>query len=541
MENGATNGNSSEFFNLKEMPHIIRALDRNQKVHENILSVIGNTPLVKLTKIPKAEGIQCEMYAKCEFVNPGGSVKDRIAYRMVLEAERRGVLIPGKSVIVEPTSGNTGIGLALASAVRGYRCIIVLPEKMSDEKVNTLLALGAEIIRTPTEAASDSPEGNIMVAQRLSKEIPNAVLLDQYNNVCNPLAHYDGTAEEILWSLDDDVDMVVIGAGTCGTISGIAHKIKERCPKCIVVGVDPHGSILAQPEDLNASDVQMYEVEGIGYDFLPRTLDRKVIDTWIKTDDCGALQMSRRLIKEEGFLCGGSSGAAMWAATKAAKQLKAGQKCVVLLPDNIRNYMTKFISDQWLEARSFKPIPKNNELWWWNIPLLENIVPKTASLTINSSVSDAIAALRNSGSSVVTVLDNKGCLTGVFTADNTRKRLANIPGSSAEDLEKFVVKKIYKVDLANNPTLGAVSRILDIAPYVIVVNTESSQSIPKIIGAFTSDDLLLFVSGNQPTLSTNDSLSSKIQNGNVAYPGQKSSKASSDPVQPVQANSGITV
>ncbi|XP_023935876.2 cystathionine beta-synthase [Bicyclus anynana] len=537
MQNGASNGSSSEFFNLKELPHIIRALDKNQKVHENILNVIGNTPLVKLNKIPQQEGIQCQMYAKCEFLNPGGSVKDRIAFRMVQDAERQGILIPGKSVIIEPTSGNTGIGLALASAVKGYRCIIVLPEKMSDEKVNTLLALGSEIIRTPTEAPSDSPESNLGVALRLSKEIPNAVLLDQYNNPCNPLAHYDGTAEEILWSLDDDVDMAVIGAGTCGTISGIAHKIKERCPKCIIVGVDPYGSILAEPDELNESDVQMYEVEGIGYDFLPRTLDRKVIDMWIKTDDGSALQMSRRLIKEEGFLCGGSSGAVMYAATKAAKQLKAGQKCVVLMPDNIRNYMTKFISDQWLEARDFKPIPNNNELWWWNKPLLENVVPATVSITLNSSITDALTALRKSSSPVVTVLDNKGNLSGVFTADNTRKRLANISGSSAEALEKFVVKKIYKVDLANNPSLGAVSRLLDIAPYVVVVKTEPSQSVPKIVGAITSDDLLMLVSSDQSLKNANP-ICAKAQNGNVASTGKNGSISTPDSLQ---TNSGITV
>ncbi|XP_014372197.2 cystathionine beta-synthase [Papilio machaon] len=361
MHNGTTNG-CPEYFDLKDMPHIIKALDRNQKLEPNILHVIGNTPLVKLNKIPKKDGLLCDMYAKCEYLNPGGSIKDRIAYRMVLDAEEKCILVPGKSVIIEPTSGNTGIGLALAAAVKGYRCIIVLPEKMSDEKVNTLLALGAEIIRTPTEAASHDPDSNLMVAKRLAKEIPNAVMLDQYNNACNPLAHYDGTAEEILWSLDDDVDMVVIGAGTCGTVSGIGHKIKERCPKCVIVGVDPLGSILAEPEELNDSDVGMYEVEGIGYDFLPKVLDRKVIDKWIKTEDKESLAMSRRLIKEEGLLCGGSSGAIMWAATQAAKSLKAGQKCVVILPDNIRNYMTKFISDQWMEVRGFKPVIKHDEL-----------------------------------------------------------------------------------------------------------------------------------------------------------------------------------
>ncbi|KAI8425012.1 hypothetical protein MSG28_006899 [Choristoneura fumiferana] len=308
-ENGQTK-ESSKFFNLKEMPHIVKALD--------ILQAID---------------------AKCEFLNPGGSVKDRIAHRMVLDAEERGVLKPGKSVIIEPTSGNTGIGLALAAAVKGvgyikvslYGCIIVLPEKMSDEKVNTLLALGAEIVRTPTEAPSESPESNISVAHRMATEIPDAVVLDQYNNPCNPLAHYDGTAEEILWSLDDAVDMVVLGTGTSGTVSGVAHKVKERCPRCVVVGVDPYGSILAQPEELNQSDVQTYEVEGIGYDFLPRTLDRTVIDKW----------------------------------------LKEGQKCVVLLPDNIRNYMTK----------------------WWDTPVSEELAAPVGSVPLGSSPAQALAAL----------------------------------------------------------------------------------------------------------------------------------------------------
>ncbi|XP_046971385.1 cystathionine beta-synthase-like [Vanessa cardui] len=497
MENG-----TSKFFNLKEFPHIVRALDRNLKIQDNVLNVIGNTPLVKLSKIPKEEGIQCEMYAKCEYLNPGGSVKDRIAYRMVLDAEQRGILIPGKSVIIEPTSGNTGIGLALASAVKGYRCIIVLPEKMSDEKVNTLKALGAEIIRTPTEAASDSPDSNISVAKRLSKEIPNAVLLDQYNNPCNPLAHYDGTAEEILWSLDDNVDMVVVGAGTCGTVSGIGHKIKERCPKCVIVGVDPHGSILAQPEELNKSDVQMYEVEGIGYDFLPRSLDRKVIDKWIKTEDSSSLQMSRRLIKEEGLLCGGSSGAVMWAAVQAAKSLKAGQKCVVLLPDNIRNYMTKFISDQWMETRNFKPYPTNDKLWWWNkvVSEDEDFIQSTATVSQSSSISEAIAALRESKAPVVNIVDDKGSLTGIFTADNARQRLANLAGSVVEDLEKFTVKKFYKIDVSNGSTLAAVSRMLDIAPYVVVVKTDASNNIQKPIGAITSDDLLTYITNKSNQL-----------------------------------------
>lgn len=485
---------AKKFFNLKEMPHIVRTLDRNQKIHEDILNVIGNTPLVKLSNIPKEEGIKCEMYAKCEFLNPGGSVKDRIAYRMVLDAEQRGILKPGKSVIVEPTSGNTGIGLALAAAVKGYRCIIVLPEKMSDEKVNTLIALGTEIVRTPTEAAWNDPESNIMVAHRLSKEIPDAVILDQYNNPCNPLAHYDGTAEEILWSMDDDIDMVVIGAGTCGTVSGIAHKIKERCPKCQIVGVDPYGSILAQPEELNKTDVQVYEVEGIGYDFLPNVLDRTVVDKWIKTDDQVSLPMARRLIKEEGLLCGGSSGSAMWGAIQAAKSLKEGQKCVVLLPDNIRNYMTKFISDQWMEARDLQPLIKKENLPWWGTPVTEKIVQPVKSVSHKSSLTDALAALKESRAPLLTVTDERGSTVGLFTADNVRKRLVNLTGSTTNGLDKYIVKKYYKLDLTNKPNLGMVSRMLDIAPFVVIVQSDSS--IQRPVGFVTSEDLLLCITSD---------------------------------------------
>lgn len=197
--------------------------------------------------------------AKCEFLNPGGSVKDRIGYRMIEDAEAEGKIGPG-STIIEATSGNTGIGVAMACAVKGYDCIIVMPQKMSNEKVNALKVLGARIVRTPTEAAYDSPEGLIAVAQRLNKEIPNSIVMGQYTNRGNPLTHYDGTAEEILQQCGGKVDMIVIGAGTGGTITGIARKFQEKCPTCKIVGVDPEGSILALPEDLNKKGIAFYEV-----------------------------------------------------------------------------------------------------------------------------------------------------------------------------------------------------------------------------------------------------------------------------------------
>lgn len=272
---------------------------------------------------------------------------------MIEEAEREGLLKPGCSII-EPTSGNTGIGLAMGAAVKGYKCIIVMPEKMSNEKVDTLKALGATVIRTPTEAAFDSPEGLIAVAQKLQKEIPDAVILNQYTNAGNPLAHYDGTGAEIYDQLNGMVDMVVVGAGTGGTVAGIGRKLKELKPDCIIVGADPEGSILAEPAELNKSDVSFYEVEGVGYDFIPTVLDRSVVDRWIKFNDKAALPMARRLIAEQGLLCGGSSGGNVAAALEAAKDLKEGQNCVIILPDNIRNYLSKFVSDNWMEARDFK-------------------------------------------------------------------------------------------------------------------------------------------------------------------------------------------
>lgn len=333
---------------------------------------------------------------KVEFFNPGGSIKDRIAFRMVEDAEERGLLKPG-CTIIEPTSGNTGIGLAMASAVKGYKCIIVMPEKMSDEKVAALRLFGAKIIRTPTEAAHDDPEGLIMVAKRLNKEIPDSIILDQYEAPGNPLSHYDGTGEEILQQLDDQVDMVVCGAGTGGSITGISQKVKERCPNCVVIGVDPEGSILSQPESLNETDVSFYEVEGIGYDFIPGVLHRDLVDRWIKTNDKLSFPMIRRLIREEGILSGGSSGSAVAAAIEVAKDLKAGQRCVVILPDGIRNYMTKFVTDNWLEARHFKEIENEHHHWWWNHTVANLSFAPVTSIKTDTTCVEALDVLKSNG------------------------------------------------------------------------------------------------------------------------------------------------
>jgi cystathionine beta-synthase len=318
-----------------------------EQIYNDILELVGNTPVVRLNRV--GQDLECELVAKLEYFNPGGSVKDRIGKRMVDDAIAQGRVKPGDT-FVEPTSGNTGIGLALSAAVRGYKCIITLPQKMSNEKVSVLKALGAEIIRTPTEAAWDAPESHIGVARKLVAENPETHhCLDQYANKSNPLAHEEGTAREILAQCDGKLDMIVMTTGTGGTLSGTARELKKALPNLIVVGVDPKGSLLHD----DTAPVHSYEVEGIGYDFVPEVMDRTLVDRWVVTEDKESFVAARRLIREEGLLVGGSSGAALVGALKAAKELKKGQRCLVVLADSIRNYLTKFASDEWMSARGF--------------------------------------------------------------------------------------------------------------------------------------------------------------------------------------------
>lgn len=314
-------------------------------IYPNILDAIGNTPIVKLNKLGRH--LECELYAKCEFLNPGGSVKDRIGYEMVVQAEKDGIIKPGYTLI-EPSSGNAGIGIALAGAVLGYKVIITMPEKMSQEKQSVLERLGAIIYRTPTEAAYDDPDSHISLAKKLQAQIPNSHILDQYSNPNNPNAHYKGTAQEIIDDFGKDLDMVVAGVGTGGTITGLAKRLKEYNPAIKIIGIDPEGSILG-----GGTEIKSYAVEGIGYDFFPQVLNNELVDTYIKTNDADSFHIARRLIQEEGLLVGGSSGAAVWGALKAATSLKKGQKCLVILPDSIRNYMSKFATDEWMKSEGF--------------------------------------------------------------------------------------------------------------------------------------------------------------------------------------------
>jgi cystathionine beta-synthase len=477
---------------LTDSPH--RHLKREDyvkpKILPNILSQINGTPLVRINKIGKSEGLKCEILAKCEFFNAGGSVKDRIGLRMVEDAEASGKLHPG-DVLIEPTSGNTGIGLALTAAVKGYRCIIVLPEKMSKEKVDVLRALGAEIVRTPTGAGFESPESHIGVAARLNQEIPNSHILDQYRNASNPVAHYDATAEEILEQCDGKLDMIVCGAGTGGTIAGIARKIKERCPTCKVVGVDPFGSILAQPNEMNAGDESFYEVEGIGYDFIPTVLDRSHVDKWYKSADKPSFQMARRLIRDEGLLCGGSSGSAMYCAIQAAKDfgLKEGQRVVVLLPDSIRNYMTKFLSDDWLRERSLleEQVPTSkSQSWWWHKQVSDLRLLNPITVNESAPIQEALTLINLEKIDQLPVLNGSGSLVGVVSSTELLSGLVKSKYDSTTKVKEVATKQFKQVSLDDK--LGNLSALLDKDQFAIV-----SANKDDVAGVVTRLDLACFI------------------------------------------------
>ncbi len=375
------------------------------KILDSILDAVGSTPMVRLCKIGRETG--CEILAKCEYLNPGGSVKDRIGKRMVLEAAKSGRISPGDTLI-EPTSGNTGIGMAMAAAVNGYRMVITMPEKMSREKQVVLEALGAEIVRTPTEAAWDAPESHIGVAKQLKEIIPNAHILDQYSNPDNPDAHTEGTAKEILEQTGGQLDYMVMTAGTGGTLTGIARALKAEVPNVKIIGVDPLGSILAGPAEIGS-----YKVEGIGYDFIPDVLERGLVDEWIKSEDGPSFRMSRRLIRQEGLLVGGSSGSAVWAAKEIAKREGPDKRIVTILPDSVRNYMTKFLDEAWMKENGFA------EAGWESTDLGSLLLrmPKRELLTAQSAetLEVVVGRMKENGISQLPVLDDGRLVEGGAT------------------------------------------------------------------------------------------------------------------------------
>jgi cystathionine beta-synthase len=313
--------------------------------YPTILELIGNTPLVRLQRM--TAGLDATVVAKLEYMNPGGSVKDRIGLPMIEAAEREGLLRPG-GTIVEPTSGNTGVGLAMAAAIKGYRCIFVMPDKMSHEKIALLRAYGAEVIICPTAVEPESPESYYSVSNRLAEEIPGAFKPDQYSNMANPTAHRESTGPEIWEQTNGELDALVVALGTGGTLSGTAGYLKERKPDLLVVGADPEGSIYSQPDD-----VHPYLVEGIGEDFYPQTMDLSLIDEYVTVSDRDSFLAARRMAREEGMLVGGSAGTAVHAALQVAGRLGGGATVVTLVPDSGRAYLSKFYDDNYMLEHGF--------------------------------------------------------------------------------------------------------------------------------------------------------------------------------------------
>ncbi|HLO87511.1 MAG TPA: cystathionine beta-synthase [Nostocaceae cyanobacterium] len=365
--------------------------------YDHILQAIGKTPLIKLNHI--TENLSSTIYAKVEYLNPGGSTKDRIALSMIEAAEKTGQLQPG-GTIIEATAGNTGVGLALIAAVKKYRCIFVMPDKMSQDKINLLKAYGAEVVVTPTSVPPDSPESYNGVAERLAKEIPGAYRPNQFENPNNPLAHYLTTGPEIWSDMNGKIDVFVAGMGTGGTISGVAKYLKEQNPNIIIVGADPEGSILS------GDSPKSYKVEGIGEDFIPKTFNRQLVDEMVRVSDKESFNIARRLAREEGLLVGGSCGTAVAAAIKYAARLSEPKNIVVLLPDTGRNYINKIYSDVWMQENGFWEGIQARTIKIGEILLQKTDFPSLIAVSPRDTLSTATNLLQKLNISQLPVIEN---------------------------------------------------------------------------------------------------------------------------------------
>jgi cystathionine beta-synthase len=425
-------------------------------MQETILQSIGRTPLVRLRRL--AEGLQAKVYAKVEAMNPGGSIKDRVAVAMITEAERRKWLQPG-GTIIEATAGNTGLGLAMAAAVKGYRCMFVLPDKMSAEKIRLLQAYGAEVVITPTSVAPDSPESYNGVADRLSREIPGAWRPNQFTNLANPEIHYRTTGFEIWEQTDGRVTAFVAGVGTGGTISGVGRYLKEQNPDILIVGADPEGSVLS------GGSPRPWKVEGIGEDFVPKTFNSQLVDDWVRVGDAESFYTARQLARREGILVGGSSGTAVAAALRFAQRLGQEHLVVALCADTGRNYMSKLFDDDWLrENHLLTEVKAQHSLK----DLLEvRGERKLVTITPDATAEDAIKLMQATGISQLPVLkDGKpvGSVQEVTLArvlhDNTdpnQVRISEIMARALPALETAVhLDEVYRLLLAGNTGVLAI-------------------------------------------------------------------------------------
>jgi cystathionine beta-synthase len=474
------------------MPSTMTALTPD--IRANVIDALGHTPLVRFNRL--AKGIRTPIAAKLEMMNPGGSVKDRIGIRMIEEAERKGWLRPG-GTIVEPTSGNTGVGLAIAAAVKGYSCIFVMPDKVAPEKVALLRAYGAQVVTTPTAVERDSPESYYSVADRLTREVPNAFQPNQYFNPMNPRTHYETTGPEIWEQTAGQVTHFVAGVGTGGTISGVAKFLKEHNPALVVTGVDPEGSIYTQPDNMHT-----YKIEGVGEDFWPGTFDPTLVDQWIKVSDKDAFLTARRVTREEGILIGGSGGMAAHAALEVARRVDDPEALVVvLLPDSGRGYLSKIYSDDWMRENGFLSRFTQPARVGAVVAERTGETPRVVAVSCDQTVADAIRLLRQHDISQLPVV-RTGTLVAEPDGTPARIEVQSVAGSVQE---RGLLDQLFR----NPDALSAkISTVMD-GPFPLVdANEEVERVVPmlatgapavivqrdgSIIGVLTRADILEYV------------------------------------------------
>jgi cystathionine beta-synthase len=452
--------------------------------YENILELIGNTPLVKINKV--TAGARCLILAKLEYLNPGGSVKDRIGVVMIDDAERKDLLKPG-GTIVEPTSGNTGMGLALTATIRGYKAIFTIPDKMSEEKRRLLRALGARVVIAPTNVPPDSEESYYNVARRIARETPNAYMPDQYTNSNNPLAHYNTTGPEIWKQTDGKVDVVVIGMGTGGTITGVGKYLKERKPAVKVVGVDPEGSIFYPRFSKIERPICPYKVEGIGEDFMPKTLVFDYVDEVIPVSDKDSFLTARRLAREEGLLVGGSAGAAMYAALQIAGKLPKDKVVVVLFPDTGRSYLSKMYSDEWMLELGYIEGEREGRITVDAILSAKpSEVPAMIAVTLNDSIAKAVELMRKHDVSQLPVIE-EGHVLGTVYDDTVMKKLLTREVSLGQPSQEVMDTALPSLD--SKADISELYRHLSAGHNAVVVTCDG-----KAIGVLTKMDVIAHIS-----------------------------------------------